>query len=141
MAPAELAPGEAAPEITAPSGRTYRSYAATALMQVHCWGRILLQAPENNPQTLASVGISNFTSTLLIQVHQTYLQWWCAVRAAMVALLHKGYRLTSRCYVLQAALDAIEAAARAGPEGLAAGITTPSGDVAPEIFAAAAGQQ
>jgi hypothetical protein len=34
MAPADLAPGAASPEITAPSGRTYRSYAATALMQV-----------------------------------------------------------------------------------------------------------
>ena len=34
MAPADLAPDAATPEITAPSGRTYRSYAATALMQV-----------------------------------------------------------------------------------------------------------
>jgi hypothetical protein len=46
IAPAELAPGAATPEITAPSGRTYRSYAATALMQARAAprtvGRLML---------------------------------------------------------------------------------------------------
>jgi hypothetical protein len=39
----------------------------------------------------------------------------------------------------QAALDAIEAAAHDGPEGLAGDVATPGGAVSPDLFAAAAG--
>jgi hypothetical protein len=41
--------------------------------------------------------------------------------------------------VLQAALDAIEAAAHDGPDGLAGGVATPGGAVSQDLFAAAAG--
>lgn len=40
---------------------------------------------------------------------------------------------------MQAALDAIEAAAHDGPEGLAGDVATPGGAVSPDLFAAAAG--
>lgn len=50
MAPAELAPGAATPEITAPSGRTYRSYAATALMQV-LWIKLIISEDKKRGVT------------------------------------------------------------------------------------------
>lgn len=128
VAPADLAPDVGAPEIWAPSGRTYRSYAATALMQVR---RVADFIQTREPSGSARGGCP-LPLGLRLQL------WRCLPCDTSPAVQSSGWSFATSGSLrvsVQAALDAIETASRAGPDGL----PPRSVAAAPDLFQSAAG--